>query len=85
MASMAVQATLFWKKMDFMEKEAYQQQSRHEHVHLATGYTFLVEFLALTTLKSNGRHCYPMNGQKLLRGHHEVLEQFRKLSCNKAK
>lgn len=65
-----------------MEKEAYQRQSRHEYVHLATGYTFWVEFLALATLKSNGRHGYPMNGQKLLRAHHEVLEQFQKLSCN---
>lgn len=57
----------------------------HEHVHLATGYTFLGQFPALTTLKSNGRHGYPMNAQKLLKGHHEVLELFQKLSYNKTK
>lgn len=34
------------------EKRAHQQQSKHAHVHLATGYIVLELFQTLTTLRS---------------------------------
>lgn len=61
--------------------QSYQQQNRHEYVDPATGYNVLVQSLASTTPRNNGKHDYPMNGQKLKRGHHEVCKQFQMLFC----
>lgn len=61
--------------------QAYQQQNRHECVHPAIGHNVLVQSPALTTPKSNGTHNYPVNGQTLLRGLHEVSVPFQMSIC----
>lgn len=40
-----------------------------------------MQFPASTTPESSGRHDYPVNGQTLLRGLHEVLVPFQMSIC----
>lgn len=61
-----------FKRQQIHTSQSYQQQNRHEYVDPATGYSALVQSLALTTPRNNEKHDYPKNGQKLKRGHHEV-------------
>lgn len=72
-------------KNTFDVNQSYQQQNRHEYVHPATAHNVLEQFLALTTPESSGTHCYPMNEQTLMKGHHEVSRQFLMSTCSDKK
>lgn len=63
--------------------QSYQQQNKHEYVDPAIGYNVLVQFLASTTPRNNEKRYYPMNDQKLKRGHLEVWKQSQMSICKK--
>lgn len=64
-------------------KKPYRQQSMRGCVHQAMHCNVLEQFPASTTPRNTGTHYFPMNEQKLLKGLHAVLTQFRMLICEK--
>ena len=68
----------------FEFKRSYPQQNKHKYAYPTIGCTVLVQFLASTTPKNNGRHDYLMNEQTQLMPPptHEILEQFQMSACN---